>query len=126
VAHWLEEFGFDPTEALAARPQTSARQPSRQPASSSDHAVIRPRIPLASNQSANPLPKPIPSAVPQITDPFLIRAAHDPSTRLVLGELDMSRWLPPSGTPIRDPGPRQTERAPKNKVRSTRDKKSKG
>lgn len=126
VAHWLEEFGFDPNDALNP-PSSVASPPKTSPhATPARHAGQPPSTPSQLRSSANHLPEPIPSAVPQITDPFLIRAAHDPTTRLVLGELDMSHWMPPVGTPIRDPGPRHSERAAKSKVRSSRDKKSKG
>ncbi len=115
VAHWLEEFGLDPSSVLQPRTAAGARLTPPHP--------IKARSP---DPAANPLPQQIPSSVPQITDPFLIRAAQDPAARLVLGELDMSLWMPPSGTPIKDPGPRSSERSGTSKSKNSRDRKSKG
>ncbi|MDX2117250.1 MAG: NYN domain-containing protein [Planctomycetota bacterium] len=124
VAHWLEEFGLDPGPALEAPAQAptqastrsaeaapSAKSPAS-PLSKPSGASLASRaksIPSPSPRSPGPV-EPIP-----IWDPVLVRAAQDPRERLVLGELDMRRWLPPETPRAGEQGskgaaPRQTDR----------------
>jgi predicted RNA-binding protein with PIN domain len=123
VAHWMEEFGLDPGPALEApthaptqkptpararpaEPAPLAKSPAA-PASKPSGASLASRaksIPSSSPRSPGPV-EPIP-----IWDPVLVRAAQDPRERLVLGELDMRRWLPPETPPAGERGTKSAAR----------------
>jgi len=94
VAHWMEEFGFDASDLTREPPPRREMNP---PPVQKSRAGVMPTPGATSGRAgAKPIPsleQPTPIA-PAITDPVLLRAAQDPASRLVLGELDMARWLP--------------------------------
>lgn len=123
VAHWMREFGYEPSDTLEQPPKPKKPEPPKKPkpdppSKSSQggfgESLAIPTPPPAPDPKPEPKAEPIPEPTPEPTpgnpeheplDPLLADAFEEWRGRLSLDDLDMSRWID-DVQDIKRPGPK--------------------